>query len=150
MDAAISPYLGTYNTLLSGLFMDHPPDFMVYFDKETDALTVVVRTTRTTWKPAFFCLVVPKHESTANDSTMARLLQGVEVAPIEVVHGMCVSGCKAWFYKFGCTCHASQHAEFDLGEEQGARYFVEVVEDVKSMCRKSIGDLPELREEDFL
>ena len=138
-----NPYLGTYNTLLSGLFLVHLPAFMLYFDKKTRALTVAVRTAPTTWNPVFFCLVVPMHHSEADDGAMTQLLQGKDIALIEVAHGVCVSGRQAWFYKRDRTGLVSRRAEFDLGEKQGAMRFVQVVEDVKNMCRELIGELPE-------
>jgi len=66
---------------------------------------------------------------------------------ISVMHGMCVCGTQAIFYQYDCKRRnvlpnpEGQVHELDLATGSGSVHFMEVVEEVKRMCREIIPDL---------
>jgi hypothetical protein len=156
-----SMYTGLYNKLLSELFIE--TSFMVSFELQSIAYMFVLFAVDGILPtiPIFFFYILP--ESAWNDaaacksaSDKLKKLMIEAVAPIKVIHGICVSGTRFAHYRYD---HAQEvmtpgseqqlHFDFDLKDESGADRLLSVVEDVKNMCREVVGELKvELPEDD--
>lgn len=145
-------YHGHYNSLLLSAFptvqfslsLDH-------LDHDIDAMTLHLRTTRTTQKPVFILLIAPNNTSVTcknAEATMLKLLAEADAPCIPVMHGMCVCGTQAVFYQYDRKRQnvfpkpqGQVHFDLDLATESGAVHFMEVAEEVQQMCREIIPDL---------
>src|ERR1700733_12006334 len=141
------PYRGTYNSLITGLFMVKGLYFMVNFDKKTESLTVVVDISPFSpevdeWKPVFVCQMLEEKDfnSPAAATRMVTVVKGLET-PLEQAHAVCVSGSRAIFYQYDRAKDevVSSAQEFDLATENGALHLLDVAEGIKSACEELTG-----------
>jgi hypothetical protein len=141
------PYRGTYNSLITGLFMVEDISFMVTFDKKTESLTVVVNTSPLScdvdeWKPVFICQMLEEKDfnSPAVATRMVTVLKGLDT-PLGQAHGVCVSGSRAIFYQYDRTKDVvvTSRQEMDIATENGALHLLDVAERVKSACEELRG-----------
>jgi hypothetical protein len=86
-------------------------------------------------------------ESLAAEITMKKLLMRPNALEIQTIHGICASGTRVSFYRYDrgqgvVTPDCGRvHFDLDLKGEDGAAGMLEVVEDVKRMCRGFVGKL---------
>jgi hypothetical protein len=147
----LNPHHGQYVAILSVFPVVQFIDSLDQLDHGLEAMTVHLKTTRTTQKPVFILLIAPNNTSTTSrhaEVTMRRLLKGADGPGINVMHGVCVCGTQAAFYQYDCErqivspkSQGRVHFGFDLATEGGATRFLEVAEDVIQMCRGIIPNL---------
>jgi hypothetical protein len=136
-----NPYDGQYLRLLFNLFCEDK--FTQDMNWDLHAMSVVFNNHADQWKPVFFFLNIPAFQyrnsatCTEADNVMRRLLSEADT-PIGVLHGLCVSGTRIAFYSQQRKCVTF---DFNLMDEDGAARPLEVVKEIKGMCRKLVGDL---------
>jgi hypothetical protein len=95
---------------------------------------------------------MPNNTSATSKDAEVRMLKLLKEADghrsINVMHGVCVCGTQAAFYRYDrgqkmVSPRPQGHVNFnfDLAKEDGAIFYLEVAEDVKRMCREIIPDL---------
>jgi hypothetical protein len=141
-----------YSKLLSGLFIEYP--FTVISGYSTEGLTHMTALADTDGvfprKPVFVMFIIPITKG--NDTTFRKeaedTLKGLlkdSVAPVKVMKGACICGSRIRFYSYDrelevFTPESQQPVcfDFDLAEQSGAVRMMEVVEEVKDVCRQLI------------
>jgi hypothetical protein len=157
-----NPYDGQYNSLLWSLFREHA--FISDMDWVVHAMKVLLIADNYSmdgWHPIFIFLILPASQYRNSDvcieadKNMRRLLSDADVPDdIDVLHGICVSGTRIAFYSYDreqqiispplsrqITRPSRVHFDFNLMDDDGATRLLEVVEEIKDMCREVVGDL---------
>jgi hypothetical protein len=138
------------------MFLEEP--FTIVFGEGVEGYThmTVMADTDGTFppKPVFILFIVPKRKwnSVARKDTedMLEKLLGEAETPIDTIHGAIVCGAHITFYHydrqegvFAITKESQEQtpSDIDLTTEDGIDRMLQVVEEVKDICRKLIGVL---------
>jgi hypothetical protein len=145
-----------YNRVLSECFSEDPFEVVwtVHPKASYSYFRVCADTDGYPFKPIFILFVMPKSRSRSlagrreAEDMLKGLLKDAD-APFAIIHGACVSASRIAFYSydrenevFTPESHLQgQFFDFDLTEDAGAVRMLEVVEEVKGMCRELLGKL---------